>query len=293
MVSRSKVVLAALLLAAGLLSGAEKLPVCAGLGPVANIVSAVGGDAVRVTFMLPEGRSPHDHAPGPRELRQALKAKLFFTTGMPYEERITRALKGKVPVADISAGIRRIPLEEHHHPGGNHGHHHDHDHDAESGDPHVWLSPVNCAVMAANAARELGKLLPARKDEFRRRAEVFAVKMRRLHENTLGKLAPYKGRSFFVYHPAFGYFAALYGLHQRAVELGGRETTPARLAQVVKEARRSGVKVIFVQKQFNPASARALADAIKGEVLELDPLAADVAANLDAVCGALIKGFTR
>ena len=85
----------------------------------------------------------------------------------------------------------------------------------------------------------------------------------------------------------------LYGLRQQAVELGGRETTPARLAQVVKQARQAKVKVIFVQKQFNPASGRALADAIRGEVMELDPLAADVEKNLEAVCGALIKGFRR
>ena len=292
--------LPALLLAFGaLLSAGEKIPVCAGLPPVARIVEAVGGDAVRVSSMLPEGRSPHDYAPGPRELRQALRSKLFFTTGMPYEERITRALKGKVPVTDISAGIRRVPLEEgdHDHDHGRHHHHgHDHDHDgcsAGSGDPHVWLSPVNCAVMARNAARELGKIAPGKKGMFYVRAEEFARRMELLHKNMQKRLAPFKGRSFFVHHPAFGYFARLYGLRQQAVELGGRETTPARLAQVIKQARQAKVKVIFVQKQFNPASGRALADAIKGEVVELDPLAADVEKNLEAVCGALIKGFGR
>ena len=292
--------LPALLLAFGaLLSAEEKIPVCAGLPPVARIVEAVGGDAVRVSSMLPEGRSPHDYAPGPRELRQALRSRLFFTTGMPYEERITRALKGKVPVTDISAGIHRVPLEEgdHDHDHGRHHHHgHDHDHDgcsAGSGDPHVWLSPVNCAVMARNAARELGKIAPDKKEAFLARAEAFARRMDLLHRNMLKRLAPFKGRSFFVHHPAFGYLAHLYGLRQQAVELGGRETTPARLAQVIKQARQAKVKVIFVQKQFNPASGRALADAIKGEVVELDPLAADVEKNLEAVCTALIKGFGR
>ena len=291
-------ILSALLLTSGtLLSAGEKIPVCAGLPPVARIVEAVGGDAVQVSSMLPEGRSPHDYAPGPRELRQALRSKLFFTTDMPYEERITRALKGKVPVTDISAGIRRVPLEEGEHDHDHHHHGHDHhDHDgcsAGSGDPHVWLSPVNCAVMARNAARELGKIAPGKKGMFYVRAEEFARRMELLHKNMQKRLAPFKGRSFFVHHPAFGYFARLYGLRQQAVELGGRETTPARLAQVIKQARQAKVKVIFVQKQFNPASGRALADAIKGEVVELDPLAADVEKNLEAVCGALIKGFGR
>ena len=298
MISCRKILLVLLPVFGALLSAGERIPVCAGLPPVARIVEAVGGDAVQVSSMLPEGRSPHDYAPGPRELRQALRSKLFFTTNMPYEERITRALKGKVPVTDISAGIHRIPLEEeehHHDHHGGRGHHH-HDHDgcsAEAGDPHVWLSPVNCAVMARNAARELGKILPGKKREFLARAESFARRMELLHGSMRKRLAPFKGRSFFVHHPAFGYFARLYGLRQQAVELGGRETTPARLAKVIKQARQAKVKVIFVQKQFNPASGRALADAIKGEVVELDPLAADVEKNLEAVCGALIKGFGR
>ncbi|MBQ7696443.1 MAG: zinc ABC transporter substrate-binding protein [Lentisphaeria bacterium] len=291
-------ILTALFLAFGpLLSAGEKIPVCAGLPPVARIVEAVGGDAVTVSSMLPEGRSPHDYAPGPRELRKALRSRLFFTTNMPYEERITRALKGKVPVTDISATIHRVPLEgddHHHHGHHHHGHHHDHDGcSADSGDPHVWLSPVNCAVMARNAARELGKIAPDKKGIFYVRAEDFARRMDLLHKDMQKRLAPFKGRSFFVHHPAFGYFARLYGLRQQAVELGGRETTPARLAQVVKQARQAKVKVIFVQKQFNPASGRALADAIRGEVMELDPLAADVEKNLEAVCAALIKGFGR
>ena len=157
----------------------------------------------------------------------------------------------------------------------------------------MWLSPVNCAVMARNAARELGKIAPDKKEAFRARAEVFARRMELLHKNMQKRLAPFRGRSFFVHHPAFGYFARLYGLRQQAVELGGRETTPARLAQVIKQARQAKVKVIFVQKQFNPTGGRALADAIRGEVVELDPLAADVEKNLEVVCTALVRGFGR
>ena len=277
-----------------LLNGAEKIAVSAGLPPVAYIVRAVGGDLVTVNSMLPEGRSPHDHAPGPRELRRAVKSKVFFTTNMLYEQRITRALKGKVRTVDISKNIRRIPLES-----GKHDHHHcglDHHScggDSESGDPHVWLSPVNCGVIASAAAAELSRIAPVHKAVFQKNAEQFSQKMRKLHESMLKKFAPYKGRSFFVYHPAFGYFAQLYHLHQHAIELGGREATPGRMSAVIKKAAASGVKVIFVQKQFNPASARALASAIKGEVMELDPLAADVEKNFNMICEAMLKGFSR
>ena len=280
-----------------LLSGAEKLPVCAGLPPVAHIVSVVGGSQVTVSTMLPEGRSPHDYAPGTRELRLAMGAKIFFSTNMLYEQRITRALKNRVPVVNISAGIKRIPLAQDGHESHDHHHcgldHHSCGGDAGSGDPHVWLSPLNCAIMARCAAEELAKVMPAYKDEFKSRAEAFAMQMRKSHESMLKTLAPYKGRSFFVYHPAFGYIASLYGLRQKAIELGGREATPTRMAAVIREARQQQVKTVFVQKQFNPASAKALANAIKGEVVELDPLAADAEKNFRLICDALIKGFSK
>lgn len=276
------------------LNGAEKIPVCTGLAPVAHITEAVGGDLVTVSSMLPEGRSPHDYAPGPRELRRVMSSKVFFTTNMLYEQRIARAVKNRIHVVDISKKIRRIPLSS-----GKHDHHHcglDHHccgGDAESGDPHVWLSPVNCALIAGSIAEELGRIAPAHKASFQKRAEIFAARMKKLHESMQKKLAPYKGRTFFVYHPAFGYFSHLYHLHQRAIELGGREATPARMAAIIKQARSSGVKVVFVQKQFNPASARALAAAVKGEVIELDPLAADVEKNFNTICNALVRGFKR
>ena len=278
------------------LSGAGEIPVCTGLAPVAHIASAVGGSRIKVSTMLPPGRSPHDYAPGTRELRLAMGAKIFLTTNMLYEQRITRALKNKVPVADVSATIHRIPLES-----GGHSHDHHHcglDHhscggDAASGDPHVWLSPLNCALIAQQIALELGKIAPEHKAEFASRAAEYGKKMRKLHENMLKRLAPHKGKSFFVYHPAFGYIAQLYGLKQCAIELGGREAAPGRMAAVIRQAKKAGVKVVFVQKQFNPASARALANAIKGEVMELDPLEGNVEANFEAVCNALLKGFGK
>jgi len=279
---------------------AEKLPVCAGLSPIAHILREVGGDRVSVSSMLPEGRSPHDYAPGTRELRIAVKAKCFFTTGMLYEQRITRAIEKKVPVVDISSGIKRIALRaDGHDP---HGHKHSHhcglDHhgcsgDSVSGDPHIWLSPLNCAIMGQCAAKELGKLMPQFKKEFQARADRFSMKMRKIHENMAKRLVPFKGKSFFVYHPAFGYIASLYQLNQKAIELGGREATPTRMASVIREARKQGVKTVFVQKQFNPASAKALANAIKGEVVELDPLAGDVEKNFLLITEALVKGFSK
>ena len=49
------------------------------------------------------------------------------------------------------------------------------------------------------------------------------------------------------------------------------------------EAKKDGVKVIFVQPQFDDKSARQLARAIGGSVVAIDPLSSDYMDNLRQV----------
>ena len=80
-------------------------------------------------------------------------------------------------------------------------------------------------------------------------------------------------------------------LRQEAIELGGREATPKRLSEIIRRALENRVRVVFVQPQFNPNSARALGNAIGGKVAPLDALAADIPANIRAMTDALVEGF--
>jgi zinc transport system substrate-binding protein len=183
--------------------------------------------------------------------------------------------------------------------GAGHGHEaaHAHGHGADCGcsadglDPHVWLSPHNCVIIARNIAAAFSAAAPAHRETFERNLAGLVAELEALDAEMKAKLAPYAGRTFFVYHPAFGYLARATGLKQRGIELGGRDPSPAKLAEVIREAKEQGVKTIFVQKQFNPASARALAEAIGGDTIELDPVAPDVLASFRLITAKLIEGF--
>ena len=102
-------------------------------------------------------------------------------------------------------------------------------------------------------------------------------------------LAPMKGETFYVYHGAFAYFAQAYGLTQKAIEVSGREPSPKQVAELAKQAKEDGVELIFVQPQFDQASAISLADTIGGRVHSLDPLERDVIANLRTIAEAIGK----
>lgn len=272
--------------------GKQKTIVTAGMPPIAFLAKNIAGDKVEVRSLLPEGRSPHDYTPEPQDILSASRSKMFFSCGMPFEENLVAAIRqSKVRIADVSKGVHRIPFgdKEHHHH--HDGEKHDHDCSRDGMDPHIWLSLENCRLMAQNICRELSSADPANREFYEKNCTVLEQKLKEDEEYVARKLAPLKGRSFYVYHPAFGYFAAMSGLHQTAVELGGREATPAHLASVIRKAKQDNVKVIFVQPQFSPVGMKALAKAIGGEVAEMDPLAANVADNIRKMTDAIVHGF--
>lgn len=271
-----------------------KLKVAAGLPPVAYLAKRVGGDAVEVRTMLLEGRSPHDYSPGVREIRDAASSRLFFTTGMYFEEKLGKPLhRGGTRIVDVSRGIERIPMEVScdHHDHHDHDHHHHHDHDAEAGDPHVWLNVDNACRMAENIRDELVTTDPAHADLYRENCRKLIGDLRVCETKLKADMAPHRGRRFYVYHPAFGYYAKMLGLRQEAFELAGREVTAARLPEVLRRAREDNVRTVFTQPQFNPASVRVLEKEHGIKVVPADPLREDLIENFHALGRALKAGF--
>lgn len=266
----------------------SRLTVAAGLPPVATIASAIGGEKVNVIQMLPQGRTPHDFAPRSATMREAAKASVLLSTGMPFEKKIADFMRQQNrKISDVSKGIKRIAFND----GGNHEHHHHDGCSHDDHDPHVWLSPVNAVIIAENVLGEFISADPENKDFYQSNFNLLRDQLDSLHKEISEKLAPYKGRKFFVYHPAFGYFADAYGLKQRAIELNGREATPVQLAQITREAKAENISTIFVQEQFNPGSAHALARQIGGHAAPLDPLAADICGNFKKIAQSLEAGF--
>ena len=103
------------------------------------------------------------------------------------------------------------------------------------------------------------------------------------------RLADRRGATFLVYHPAFGHFAAAYGLEQLAIEDDGHEPGARRLAEVTELARARGVGAVVVQPQFSRRAAEAVAASIGVPVVELDPLAPAWDLNLTTIASTLAE----
>jgi len=284
--------LAALTLLAVCPAGAESpgssqpLKVFVSILPQAYFVERIGGPNVEVNVMVGPGQDVHTYEPTPKKMIELAQAKVFFLTGVPFEARIAKKLGSafkNLEMVDTTKGLKLRALEEaeedgHHEKHGKHeeGHHH------EKGetDPHVWLDPNLVKIQAGTIAEALSSLDPARAPEYAKNLKEFQAELDSLNTLLAKSLEAVKGKEFYVFHPAYGYFADAYGLKQVPVEIEGKEPSARNLAALIRRAREEGVKVIFVQPQFSSKSAETIAEAINGVVVSLDPTARDYLSNM-------------
>ncbi len=251
--------------------------------PQKYFVKKIGGDRVQVSVMVLPGANPATYEPKPRQMVNLAKSEIHFAIGVPFEENwLPKFAKTnpKMKIVHTQAGITKIPMKA-----GGHGHHQtEHDNgkiSAGAKDPHIWLSPPLVMVQAKNILDGLVKADPEGRMVYETNYNVFLEELKVLDKEiksvfeTMGQ-----DNRFMVYHPSWGYFADTYGLEQIPIELEGKKPSPRKLLKLIQEARKDGIKVIFVQPQFSEKSAETIAGAIGGKVVFADPLAEDWGNNL-------------
>ncbi len=283
-----------LALLAPLAASAQSEPIrtIVSVAPQKFLVERIGGSSVTVTALVGPGQDPHHFSLTPKQALAIGKAQIYFATGMPFEkaqlQRLSETNEG-LQIVDLSARLELLTLD--------HDHDHDHDHDEhahhEETDPHIWLSPQ---LLLRQAETVYDALLPhattgEERDAMKENLDKLVGEIATTEEAIAKQLAPFAGRSFFVFHPAFGYFAQAYGLRQESIEVGGKKPTAAKIVKLIGEAKADGVQTLFVQPGFDHTAAEQIARGIGGEVAQLDPLAPDVLGNLRAISSALVAGF--
>jgi len=263
-----------------------KVRVFVSIEPQACFAERVGGAHVEVHVLVPPGQSPETYDPTPQQLAGLAEAQVYFRIGVPFERALARKIQATMKgleIVDTREGITLLPMAE--------GHAHEEPGEEGQRDPHIWLDPMLVKVQAATMARALAKLDPAHAADYEKNVAAFDADLDAANARIGAELAPLKGRQFFVFHPAFGYFAHAYGLKQVAVEEEGKAPSARQLGALIEKAKKEGAKTIFVEPQFSQRSAEAIAQAIGGDVVPLDPLARDYIANLEQMAAAIKKAL--
>ena len=273
-------------------SADAKIIVYASITPEAYIVERIGGAGVEVRTLVTPGQGPHTFSPTPKQMIGLAEAAAYFHVGgFVFEEQLAERIGTTYPstqVVDVSVAVTKIGLNEHAHE--------EEEGDADHGhgelDPHIWLSPVALKTIGENIRDALVEIDPESGEAYAQNFETFIGESDALDARLKTLLEPHKGRTFYVYHPSFGYLAQSYDLIQEAVESDGKKPTPRKLQELVEEARRDNVRVIFVQPQFDERSAQAIAEAIGGRLEKIDPMRKDVLANIEEIAIKLERSFS-
>jgi zinc transport system substrate-binding protein len=237
--------------------------------PQKYFIEQIAGNLLHINVLVPPGSSPHNYEILPSQMKELSKSKVWFQIGLltfedAWKEKMAEINKDLV-IVNSSEGISLIAGNEHEHEGGDHDH-------AEAFDPHVWLAPFEVKTLAKHTLETLGKSYPEHASEFQKNYDAFIQKIDGLSAQIDQKLASLKNRNILIFHPALAYFARQFKLEQIPLELDGKEPSPRHMKEIVDLAHQQNIRVIFIQKEFDPAFAQQMAREINGEVLVIDPL---------------------
>lgn len=176
----------------------------------ADMVSAIGGEAVDSRSFVPAGVNLHSFAPTAAETAKFHTSDIVFTHGLGLESRWPADFEalGKDGVRVFSA-TSTIPEDRIIRPSGPGG----------PPDPHVWMHPELAAQMVDVVETALKEVMPKLTDYFTPRAHKLRLAFKEAMTFVSAKMKNLKpeDRFLFTTHDSMQYFAAAFSLEARAL----------------------------------------------------------------------------
>ncbi len=240
------------LVATGPSAAADRLKVVATTVQIAALTSAVAGNLVELTGIIPAGVDPHEFEPTASDLVAIEGATLVLRHGIGLDDWLDRTLKAgkRATVVTVTRGVRLQKGEE----------------DGKLvDDPHLWHDPGNAKKMVDNIVAALDRVDPAHKMAFDTNAEAYTKRLdeARAQVQAIINEIPPGGRKLVTNHDALGYFAKAFGLKVVGAVIPSvstqAEPSAGETAKLLQTIRREKVKAIFAESNVNPKLAQMLA----------------------------------
>ncbi len=266
--------------------------VVASLKPLGFIASAITDGVTETQVLLPDGASEHDYSLRPSDVKRLQNADLVVWIGPEMEAFMNKSAqsisdKNKVTVAQLD-GVKPLLMK-----GGDddeHDHEGDHDHvghESEKGDAHhhhgdynmhLWLSPEIARLSAVAIHDKLVELMPQSRAKLDANLKDFEAQLATADKEVGNELAPLKGKGYFVFHDAYGYYEKQYGLTPLGHFTVNPEIQPGaqRLHQIRTQLVEQKATCVFAEPQFRPAVVEAVARGTSVRMGTLDPLGTNI-----------------
>ncbi len=278
---------------------AQELRAVATIKPVHSLLAAVIGREGSIVLLIDGAGSPHTYALKPSDAKALSQASLVVRASDVVEPFMTKVIATlpkttTVVTLDKVAGLtlHRMreggPFEAHGHANETGGRQHDdHGHKpppAARGaamDGHVWLDPENAKLIVAHLADTLSRLAPAKAAAFKANAAAAAAEIDAAAGDVRRTLAAVQGKPFVVFHDAYQYFEARYGMPAAGSVTISPDVPPSakRLSALRAKVAKLGAACVFSEPQFEPKLVVAITEGTEARSSVLDPLGADIPAG--------------
>ncbi|MFB0710511.1 zinc ABC transporter substrate-binding protein ZnuA [Buttiauxella noackiae] len=278
--------------------GAATVPaeaaVVASIKPLGFIAAAIADGVTPTEVLLPDGASEHDYALRPSDVKRLQSADLVVWVGPEMEAFMQKSVKQLAEQKQVQLaalpGVKPLLMkgddyDEHGHEG--------HDHSAENSDEdhhhgeynmHIWLSPEVARLSAVAIHDKLVELMPQNRAKLDANLQTFELGLANIDKQIGSVLAPLKGKGYFVFHDAYGYFEKHYGLTPLGHFTVNPEIQPGaqRLHDIRTQLVAQKAVCVFAEPQFRPAVINAVARGTNVRSGTLDPLGIEVKLGKDS-----------
>lgn len=254
------------------------------LKPLGFIASAITDGVTTTAVILPDGASEHDYSLRPSDVKRLQNADLLFWVGPEMEAFMVRSAQ-QVPAQKqvvmaqldgVKSQLMKGADEDEHE--GHEGHDHDenseHHHHHGEYNMHLWLSPEIARLSAVAIHDKLVEVMPQSRAKLDANLKAFEASLAQADKQVGNELAPLKGKGYFVFHDAYGYFEKQYGLTPLGHFTVNPEIQPGaqRLHEIRTQLVEQKAVCVFAEPQFRPAVVEAVARGTSVRMGTLDPL---------------------
>ena len=251
--------------------------------PLGWVVQTLAPASANVQILIPDGQSPHDYQLRPADVVRIQHSALLVWVGPGLEPWLDQ-------IADRLPASRKLALLPHSFHNGAADEHdereHEHIEDVKNTDPHIWLDPLALREQSTSIAQALLNIYPTQATEINQRLAQFQKNMSLLDTDMSAQFSSLSQKGFVVYHDGYQRLVQRYHLNQRAA-VWRHESIPAgakERAELLTLLNSGDVRCLFYEPEHGRDAVNSWlgSAATKVKMMELDPLAENVADGADA-----------
>ena len=267
---------------------AANAAVVASLKPLGFIASAIADGVTDTQVLLPDGASEHDYSLRPSDVKRLQGADLVVWIGPEMEAFMEKSVKNipnakQVTIAQLN-DVKPLLMKGADDDDDDHGHNDagseksDEHHHHGDYNMHLWLSPEIARASAVAIHEKLVELMPQSRAKLDANLKDFEAQLASTEKQVGNELAPLKGKGYFVFHDAYGYFEKQFGLTPLGHFTVNPEIQPGaqRLHEIRTQLVEQKATCVFAEPQFRPAVVEAVARGTSVRMGTLDPLGTNI-----------------